>query len=165
MVQNAWFSPQDPDYCIWFKFFPSIDDDGNIECEANLAPFTSCAPNDPGQSTCESQFIDPSRSREFSTSILNGCDFGRGDNFHCSTVSGTIDTENNIINISIDRTHLNLGVENFTGQFIDIREAGFEQVRTFNCNDEEVLAERDYMMLLTSPVSYTHLTLPTILRV
>ncbi len=99
-IVNAWFSPNDRKYCIWFK--PDEDDNGN-----ELPTLTR-------------GFFD-NGERMGSWELAAGCDNieGTGELFHLNQVTGIVDKVNNIINIRIDRTSKNLGFEDFEGFFVD----------------------------------------------
>lgn len=99
-IVNAWFSPNDRKYCIWFK--PDEDDNGN-----ELPTLTR-------------GFFD-NGERMGSWELAAGCDEleGTGELFHLNQVTGIVDKVNNIINIRIDRTSKNLGFEDFEGFFVD----------------------------------------------
>lgn len=105
-VVNAWFSPNNRDYCIWFNpTFKTLEDGTEVETPP-LIPMGS------------SEGIGPVNG---SAELAVGC----GGNpavdrlYHLNPVFGTVDKENNYIRISIDRTSKNLGIEEFEGQFIN----------------------------------------------
>lgn len=107
-VTNAWLTPYDRDYCIWFV--PNRDEDGQ---ELNqLRVF------DPDT---EEIFGSPNNtgSREFIAPCAGEAVFAKRDHQHGNPVSGVIDKESNFIQIQIDRTRKGLGVETFTGKFIE----------------------------------------------
>lgn len=99
-IVNAWFSPNDRKYCIWFK--PDEDDNGN-----ELPTLTR-------------GFFEGGE-RMGSWELAAGCDNieGTGELFHLNQVTGIVDKTNNIINIRVDRTSKNLGFEDFEGFFVD----------------------------------------------
>ena len=106
-VVNAWFSPNNRDYCIWFN--PTLDTlaDGTVREFPTLIPL-----GDP-------RGVGPVGG---SAELAAGCDgmVDTGDRFyHFNGVSGVVDKENNVIRISIDRTSKGLGIEDYEGQFID----------------------------------------------
>lgn len=106
-VINAWFSPNNRDYCIWFK--PDEDQFGNEK--SNLIPAVSADD--------KSLAIGPP---EGSAELAVGCSATgpATDRFyHANPVSGIVDKENNFIRIRIDRTLKGLGIEEMEGQFID----------------------------------------------
>ncbi|MEL7121645.1 MAG: hypothetical protein AAFO07_19510 [Bacteroidota bacterium] len=105
-VVNAWFSPNNRDYCIWFNpTFETLPDGTEVELPT-LIPAGS--PNG----------IGPVNG---SAELAVGCgETAAVDRlYHNNPVTGIVDKENNIIRISIDRTSKNLGVEEFVGQFIN----------------------------------------------
>ncbi len=105
-VVNAWFSPNNRDYCIWFNpTIVELDDGTTIELPT-LIPAGS--PNGIGP-------------KDGSVELAVGCSGTAAVDrlYHDNPVSGIVDKENNIIRISIDRTSKNLGVEEYEGQFIN----------------------------------------------
>jgi len=104
-VINAWFSPNNRDYCIWFK--PDEDADGNEK--SNLIPAEAISPttiiNGPPNGSAE---------------LAVGCGGTPATDrfYHANPVSGIIDKENNYIKIRIDRTAKGFGIEELEGQFI-----------------------------------------------
>lgn len=105
-VVNAWFSPNNRDYCIWFNpTFETLPDGTEIELPT-LIPAGS--PNG----------IGPANG---SVELAVGCSGTAAEDriYHNNPVSGIIDKENNYIRIVIDRTSKNLGTEEFEGQFIN----------------------------------------------
>lgn len=105
-IVNAWFSPQNRDYCIWFK--PDEDENGGEK--SNLIPAIADGPmsviNGPPEGSVE---------------LAVGCGGMPAIDryYHANPVSGIVDKENNYIRITIDRTMKGLGVEEFEGQFIN----------------------------------------------
>lgn len=104
-VVNAWFSPQNRDYCIWFV--PTMDTltDGTIIEYPALKPGSLNGAPPPVGGSVE---------------LSANCD-GDANNrlYHKNPVSGIVDREANLIRISIDRTSKGLGIEDFEGQFIN----------------------------------------------
>jgi len=96
-LSNQWFSPQDPDYCIWFKM-EKIDDVETIN-------------------------IDSTISRELSECYFAS---SPTPSYHCNKVSGTLDKDKNEIHFWINRSEKNLPIEEFTGQFIDMDLSGYD---------------------------------------
>jgi hypothetical protein len=103
-VVDAWFSPNNRDYCIWFK--PDEDENGNEK--SNLIPAISTGRN-------EITNGPPDGSAELAANCTPGADRF----YHNNPVSGIIDKENNYIQIQIDRRNKDLGIEEFIGQFVD----------------------------------------------
>ena len=104
-VVNAWFSPQNRDYCIWFV--PTMDTlaDGTIIEYPALRPGSLDGGGPPASGSLE---------------LSANCDGDAGNRlYHRNSVSGIVDREANLIRISIDRTSKGLGIEDFEGQFID----------------------------------------------
>ena len=153
LVQNAWVSPQNLDYCIWFKFHPETDVDGNqiiVDIDGIRVPK-------------ESVNLNGAQSFEFSVQELvcdgNGAVSGGGctapvvSNYHCNPVEGIIDKTNNFINFWIDRTDVNgknLGIEEFTGEFINIQDAGYAEQNVPSCSSSIFDPSKAYLMLVRS---------------
>ncbi len=108
-VVNAWFSPNNRDYCIWFN--PTLDTlaNGTVVELPTLIPAGS--PNGIGPVNGSAELAVGCGNTGPATDRL----------YHNNPVTGIIDKENNIIRITIDRTSKNLGTEEFEGQFIDPR--------------------------------------------
>jgi len=142
LVQNAWVSPQDLDYCIWFKFLPEIVNGDTVMVEVN------------GQMVPkESNIIDPYNSKEFSVRELVCGDDAR-TLYHNHSVSGIIDRERNFVNFFIDRKDANgqnLGIEEFEGMFIDIEQAGYMETKVPECNPDNLFdPQKLYLILVRS---------------
>lgn len=142
LVQNAWVSPQDLDYCIWFKFLPEVvnGDTVMIEVDGMMVPK-------------ESNILDPYNSKEFSVRELVCGE--PGTLYHNNAVSGIIDKERNFVNFFIDRRNVNgvdLGVEEFEGMFIDIGQAGYDDNKVPDCNPNDALFDpkKFYLILAKS---------------
>ncbi len=105
-VVNAWFSPNNRDYCIWFNPTIEVLDDGTEIEHPTLIPMGS------------SDGIGPANG---SVELAVGCNGNAAVDrlYHLNPVHGIVDKENNYIRISIDRTSKNLGIEEFEGQFIN----------------------------------------------
>ena len=111
-VVNAWFSPNNRDYCIWFNpvIIETLPDGTMVEGSALI-------PSDPDSLTIN---LGPVNG---SAELAAGCngDVPRANRFyHNNPVSGIVDKEANIIRISIDRTSKGLGIEQYEGQFIAV---------------------------------------------
>ena len=106
IIVNAWFSPNNRDYCIWFV--PSADtiDGKRVEYPA-LVPATL-----PLTGTGEARG---------SVELAVGCSGTVNTDrlYHANPVSGLVDKQSNIIRISVDRTSKGLGIEDFEGKFIN----------------------------------------------
>lgn len=142
LVQNAWVSPQDLDYCIWFKFLPEIVDGDTVMVEVNGMMVPK-----------ESNILDPYTSKEFSVRELVCGE--PGTLYHNNKVSGILDKERNFVNFFIDRSNVNgqdLGVEEFEGMFIDINQAGYDDNKVPDCNPNDSLFDpkKYYLILVRS---------------
>ncbi|MBK7870681.1 MAG: hypothetical protein IPJ74_08355 [Saprospiraceae bacterium] len=104
-VVNAWFSPNNREYCIWFV--PAADTINGKRVEySTLVP--AAFP------------IKGSGEARGSVELAAGCNpSSQFKLYHNNPVSGIIDREKNIIKITIDRTNKNLGKEDLVGQFIN----------------------------------------------
>lgn len=127
-LSNSWFSPQDLDYCIWFKMeqinHPIVQD--------------SCL---------ETNTIDASASIELSL-----CNTANNPLYHENPVFGILDKENNIVHFWVDRTNVNgmdLGIEEFIGQFIDMNLSGYNN-REIPCAGGQGWEVDGTMILVTS---------------
>ncbi len=143
LVQNAWVSPQNLDYCIWFKFLPQQDADGN--------PIIHDIVNGDTIYT-ETRNLDPYTSKEFSVELLVGCTASSPASiYHDNPVFGVIDKEENLVHFWIDRTGQGNGIEEFSGQFVDIEAAGYYETKTPECNPSQLFAaQKQYLLLATS---------------
>ncbi len=164
LVQNAWISPQNNDYCVWFQFVPARKPDGEID---------SVQINGVNVTYKETISIDPARSFELSVRELlceNGAPPGTPEFctapvqrlYHCNPVSGIVDRENNIVHFWIDRTDVNgqnLGIEEFVGEFINIQEAGYDVESVPSCSSAIFEPTKTYLMLVTSQTSGRQLLL------
>ena len=105
-IENAWITPYERGYCIWFV--PERDEDDN---EASVL-----RPYKPGIDEMDVMMgkIDLIGSREF---VVCGSK-GVHNNADLNPVSGFVDRASGAIEITIDRTDKGLGEERFTGQFI-----------------------------------------------
>lgn len=107
-IVNAWFSPNNRDYCIWFN--PTLDTlaNGTVVEYPALIPAGS------------KRGIGPKKgSVELAVNCFGANDPADNRFYHDNPVSGIVDKENNFIHIFIDRTSKNLGIEEFNGKFIN----------------------------------------------
>lgn len=105
-IINAWFSPNNRDYCIWFK----PDEGENGEEKPNLIP-----------AIATSSMTITNGPPNGSAELAVGCGGVPATDrlYHANPVSGIVDKENNYIRILIDRTSKGLGIEEMVGQFIN----------------------------------------------
>ncbi|GJM31011.1 MAG: hypothetical protein DHS20C18_00120 [Saprospiraceae bacterium] len=137
-IFNAWFSPNNPEYCIWFQpdsiDVPGPNGDTIRQESIQLVPGDVTTPPSPGNGS----------SLEFSA----GCNGSQEDDlFHNNPVTGIIDKFNNVIQIQIDRTSKGLGIEAFRGEFIGFSKLPGGYNRSAPCGGDE---EQKTFMLLTS---------------
>ena len=131
-IDNAWLSPNNVGYCLWFTMFKDTIDGRPIE----------------------SKLVDPDNSFEQATcACLRGSSLPYANNY----MGGIVDRENNIIDIYIDRTDVPGGdVEEFTGMFIPLSSTQYaSNLGLLNCPVDcpfplPMKETGDYMMLLTS---------------
>jgi hypothetical protein len=96
-IDNAWFQPDNAEYCIWIKALRIVK-----------------APGD----TLVTTQIDPAQSEELSTCLAKNLQVPV-PNYHKNPVSGVFDIKNNYIRFIIDRTSKGLGYEEFEGTLIE----------------------------------------------
>ncbi|MBK8501700.1 MAG: hypothetical protein IPL46_05550 [Saprospiraceae bacterium] len=104
-ITNAWLTPYDRDYCMWFVPVK----DANDKETSQLRVFKPGIEPDFGNDKT-------SGSREF---IAPCADPSNRLNRHLNPISGVIDKAANFIEIQVDRTSKGLGIETFTGRFIE----------------------------------------------
>lgn len=129
-INNAWISPNNTDYCIWFVVVP--------------------VPNSPGNFTITPTPYNGKSSEELSVERL-ACNDTSDPNtnlYHHNPVYGMINTNENIIQFWIDRSAKGFGIEEFTGQFIDIETTPFDDERVPACGTWGT--NKLHMMMVTS---------------
>jgi len=134
-ITNAWISPNNPDYCLWFgpyKVYEFRDANDNLV----FADVTN---------------IVASGSFELSTCR------DESKYYHNNPFFGIVDTINNHIELTVDRSaKTGLGIlakEDFIGQFIDIQGTKYEMGPLNGasiCGTEDKEEAKKQMMLLTS---------------
>lgn len=121
-VDNAWLSPEDPGYCLWFIMYKEKK---VVNGDTILVPTKLINPDSSfEQATCGCL-------RDFNTSNLP---------FAMNRMGGRIEydpaTKTSLIDVFIDRTPIGGDVEEFTGEFIDIDKTRYAQDRgTFDCKN------------------------------
>lgn len=119
-IENAWLSPVNSDYCLWFGPFQS---------------YTFM-----GETT--STFIVAAGSFE-----LSAC--GNTNNYyHKNPFYGIVNYQTGEISITIDRSSKGLGTEEFTGEFIDMQNTAYGQPTLEVCGSAKEKA--GHMIMLTS---------------
>lgn len=109
-VDNAWLSPDNPGYCLWFKMHKVNGEETSL-----VNPDSSFE-----QSTCSCE-------RDYNVSQLP---------YAMNRMGGVIDKASNFIAIFIDRTAIGGGIEEFTGMFIDLAATAYQDnLGTLNCPD------------------------------
>lgn len=129
VIDNAWLSPTDIDYCMWFIMVK------DTVYSADSSSFELVPTNT----------LHPAESFEFST-----C--GNADRlYHGNPMFGIIDRDLNYINIWVDRRSQGdgLGIEEYVGQFIPIEGTSFDKAYG-GCSAGTSLDHNGYLMLLTS---------------
>ncbi len=140
LVVDAWFSPNNRDYCIWFR--PDLDEFGNEK--SNLIPAIAVSPT-------EITNGPPNGSAELSANCTPMTSPSTDRLYHANPVSGFIDKENNFIKIQIDRTAKGLGVEEFVGQFVDPAQLPDPDYRMGGiCSPDVAKSSQPNIMFLTS---------------
>ena len=142
-IVNAWFSPNNRDYCIWFQpVFDTLSPNNIVELPT-LIPA--------GDPRLEDYFRGDGSPSPGSIELAVGCGGEAATDrfYHANPVSGVIDKENNVIRISIDRTSKGFGVEELTGQFIDAEQLPNPDYQLGGvCSSDS--NEKPNIMLLTS---------------
>ena len=131
-INNAWISPNNTDYCIWFA--------------------VAAVPGSPGNFTISPTPVGGFSSTELSVARLACADTSKPETalYHNNPVYGMINTNDNNIQFWIDRSGQKLGVEEFTGQFIDIDSTPFNDDTLPECKGAPWKKEKFHMMLVTS---------------
>ena len=135
-IVNAWFSPNDRQYCIWFNPVQDTLPNGDIVGLPQLLPAGSPGGQGP---------------RNGSVELAAGCSGRQDPNnkiYHDNPVSGIADVENNYIRIRVDRTSKGLGYEEFEGRFIGAENMPSEFISGGGCSPNDV--PEQFFMLLTS---------------
>jgi hypothetical protein len=113
-IVNTWFSPDDRAYCIWF--LPELVKRPGENCYVEQATLL------PGVTRPSGVFTDLSRMDEVGSWELRvgGCpdQEARNDSWVANPVSGVINQETGVVNISIDRTSKGLPVEFYEGRIV-----------------------------------------------
>ena len=123
-LENAWLSPANTDYCIWFKFLK----DPKGKCTTSLDPTQSFE-----QSTCNGT----------NTSLLYGK----------NPIFGVLDKDRLLVHFWIDRsknTNGNLGIEEFKGYFINVNDTPYKKFESLACGGSQWKEERNHMIVATS---------------
>ena len=150
VIQNAWFSPDNSDYCIWFRFFK----DANGNSTTVLEPATD-----------KGDFGQMKGSAELAVSAIFGCpDAPDSYLYHDNPVFGVIVPPNpeendfGYINFTIDRTQAevngvvkDLGREEFEGQFVKIEETNYTIGGGLGCGP--TIPEEPYLMIVYSKLT------------
>lgn len=116
-ITNAWISPQNRSYCLWF---------GDFERSYLSEPDGTATDGDTNTIEIDTIFVDTEEPKfldERSVELAIGCS-GSDPNqtlFHKNPVSGVVDFKNNFINIFIDRTaDPRVGkIEEYVGYFVE----------------------------------------------
>jgi hypothetical protein len=137
-INNAWISPNNTDYCIWFVVDPVP---GGGPGNFLISPVERPNPNNPNvmirsqELSVEQQVCGQSPSLE--TNL-----------YHRNPIYGMINTNDNVIQFWIDRSAKDLGVEEFSGVFLDIDQTAYGDDRTPDCGNWN--KEKKHMMMVTS---------------
>ncbi len=130
-ITNAWVSPQDPDYCLWFGPYKlyHFEKDGKI------------------------LFTDTTNIVAAGSFELSAC--GNTDAYyHNNPFFGIVDTLNNYIEVTVDRSTKKsvsgLAKETFVGQFIDVDATNYSQGPTDPCEHNGDTEKKVHMMWLVS---------------
>ncbi len=132
-VDNAWLSPDNPGYCLWFTMYEDIDTVAHDTVQTTLID----PDNSFEQATCGCL-------RDFSVSHLP---------YAMNRMGGIVDKANNIIEVYIDRTPIGGDIEHFSGKFIDIGQTPYTELDRLFCDPCSFTKQpvtTTHMMLLTS---------------
>jgi hypothetical protein len=139
-INNAWISPDNKDYCIWFAVTEVTPGSGNYIISPTNRP-------DPitGQ---------PKKTEELSVSRLV-CQLPTEANgrYHNNPIYGMMNTTENKIQFWIDRSSKGLGVEEFEGQFIDINKTPYmddDEIGPPSCQPGPWVETKLHMMMVVS---------------
>lgn len=136
-INNAWISPNNTDYCVWFVVDAVPGSPGNFI----ITPIERPNPANP------SVMI---KSQELSVE-QQVCKLPASDEtnlYHKNPVYGMINTNDNLIQFWIDRSSKGLGIEEFEGHFIDINKTTYNTTNTPACGTWG--KTKLHMMLVTS---------------
>ena len=131
-ITNAWISPQNPDYCLWFGPYKTYEFEVNGEVLF-----------------------------EYSTNVVASGSFelsacGNTDSYyHNNPFFGVVDTVENYVEITIDRTAKSnqleqLDRETFVGQFIDLNTTNYAMGPTNPCHASSDYEQKVHMLWLQS---------------
>ena len=137
-IDNAWLSPENPEYCLWFQM---VVDSAT------------------GQPT---KYLNPSKSVE---QALCPCLRTSDLPFARNRMFGIVDKEKNYIEITVDRTPIGGDYEKFSGRFINMAQVEHyaadldTAINCYNqCPFDGTSGPLGYMMLLTSQKTGRQLT-------
>ena len=131
-ITNAWISPQNPDYCLWFGPYKTyeFEKDGEVlfEYSTNVVA-----------------------SGSFELSACGNTDAY----YHNNPFFGVVDTVENYIEVTVDRTAKgtdlsNLARETFIGQFIDLEATNYAMGPTNPCTPNSTEERKVHMIWLIS---------------
>lgn len=139
-INNAWISPDNKDYCIWFAVNQVAGSAGNYVITPTERP-------DPVTGEMK-------KTEELSVNRL-ACNAPTEANgrYHKNPIYGMISTTENKIQFWIDRTSKGLGIEEFEGQFIDIEKTVYkddDEIGPENCHPAPWSATKNHMMMVVS---------------
>ena len=139
-INNAWISPDNKDYCIWFAVTPIQGATGSYLISPTDRP-------DPVTGVLK-------KTEELSVSQL-ACSMPTEANsrYHHNPIYGMMSTTENKIQFWIDRTSKKLGIEEFEGQFIDINETSYKddvEIGPPNCKPAPWSKTKSHMMMVVS---------------
>lgn len=131
-ITNAWISPQNPDYCLWFGPYKTyqFEQDGVVLFEYSTNVIAS------------------------GSFELSAC--GNTDAYyHDNPFFGIVDTVENYVEVTIDRSVKgddlgNLKRETFIGKFIDLEETNYAMGPTNPCHQGSDYEQKVHMMWLVS---------------
>lgn len=116
-INNAWISPDNKDYCIWFAVNEVLTSDGKSTGNYVITPTDRPDP--------VTGVLKKSLELSVEQAVCLKPPSEATNRYHGNPVYGMMSTKDNKIQFWIDRTSKDLGIEEFEGQFIDINETSY----------------------------------------
>jgi len=146
-INNAWLSPDNKDYCIWFAVTEIGTGTGNYI----ISPIDRPDPN--------SGILRKSQELSVKQKVCGQAPSPETNFYHDNPVYGMMSKTENKVQFWIDRTSKkdatgkSLGIEEFVGQFIDIKETPYKddvEIGPPGCKGAPWLPTKSHMMMVTS---------------
>ncbi len=139
-VVNTWFSPDNPEYCIWFFPDTTLTIDGLDSCFVEKNTLLG------------GNVVEGFGSRELHCSDPDGND-------HNNPVSGIIDKSTGYVDFVIDRRLKGLGEERFVGHMVEPKSMPADYQSGTWCGKEATYSERTTIMCVKSQLTGRQLIL------